>query len=256
MKVQARAGLVLLTTAIACWAPESGHAAAPVGVATFAVAPTIDGDIGDAEWTGAAVADQNFVQIEPAYGEPSPFRTVVRVGQTATALYVAFEAFDPEIERLSAAITQRDTITNRDNNVTSRTIRSPSCSIRSAMDARRIFFAPTPLSTQEDGRIADNGRAVDLQWDDTWRSAAVRREDRWTVEFEIPFSVLIYPAGMDRTWKANFVRTLPRRLETSVWSGPAESVFRVSGFGDLTGIDTPAQSVDRLAIHPVRDRVL
>ena len=249
MKVQARAGWVLFTTAIACWAPESGHAAAPVGVATFAVAPTIDGDIGDAEWTGAAVADQYFVQIEPAYGEPSPFRTAVRIGQTATALYVAFEAFDPEIERLSAAITQRDTITNRDNNViqddTVAVLLDPFGDGRTA-----YIFRTNPLSTQEDGRIADNGRAVDLQWDNTWRSAAVRREDRWTVEFEIPFSVLIYPAGMDRTWKANFVRTLPRRLETSVWSGPAESVFRVTGFGNLTGIDTPAQSVDRWQFIP------
>src|SRR5262245_11760307 len=248
MKVHARAGLVLLTISAA----TSAHAAAPampLGVASFAVAPTIDGEIGEDEWVGAAVADQNFVQFEPAYGEPSPFRTVVRVGQTATALYVAFEAFDPEIERLSAAITQRDAITNRDNNMiqddTVAVLLDPFGDGRTA-----YIFRTNPLSTQEDGRIADNGRAVDLQWDNTWRSAAVRHEDRWTVEFEIPFSVLIYPAGQDRTWKANFVRTLPRRLETSVWSGPAESVFRVSGFGDLTGIDTPAQSVDRWTLIP------
>jgi hypothetical protein len=234
---------VLLASA-ATLLPASAHAAAPpLSVGSFAVAPTIDGDVGDAEWTGASVADQNFVQIEPAYGEPSPFRTVVRVGQTATALYVAFEAYDPDIARLSAAITQRDTITNRDSNViqddTVAVLLDPFGDGRTA-----YIFRTNPLSTQEDGRIADNGRAVDLQWDNTWRSAAVRREDRWTIEFEIPFSILIYPAGMDRTWKANFVRTLPRRLETSVWSGPAESVFRVSGFGDLTGIDTPGVSAD------------
>ena len=240
MKVHAWAGLVLLTIS----AVTSARAAvAPLGVGTFAVAPTIDGDIGDAEWMGAAVADQNFVQIEPQYGEASPFRTVVRVGQTATALYVAVEAYDPDIARLSAAITQRDTITNRDNNV----IQDDTVAILLDPfgDGRTAYiFRTNPLSTQEDGRIADNGRAVDLQWDNTWRSAAVRRDDRWTVEFEIPFSILIYGAGMDRTWKANFVRTLPRRLETSVWSGPAESVFRVSGFGDLTGIDTPGVRAD------------
>ena len=115
MKVHKSVGLILLAGFVACVVPASAHAAAPpLGVGTLAVAPTIDGDIGDAEWMGASVADQNFVQIEPAYGEPSPFRTVVRVGQTATALYVAFEAFDPEIDRLSAAITQRDTITTRE----------------------------------------------------------------------------------------------------------------------------------------------
>ena len=250
MKVHKSVDLILLAGFVVCLVPASAHAAAaPLGVGSLAVAPTIDGEIGDAEWTGASASDQNFVQIEPAYGEPSPFRTVVRVGQTATALYVAIEAFDPEIARLSAAITQRDTITNRDNNViqddTVAVLLDPFGDGRTA-----YIFRTNPLSTLEDGRIADNGRAIDMQWDGVWRSVALRGEDRWTVEFEIPFSTLIYAAGMDRTWKANFVRTLPRRLETSVWSGPSESVFRVAGFGDLTGIDTPGQSADVWQIIP------
>ena len=246
MTVQSGAGVVVLAAIVAWLLPAAVHAAAPLGVGTLAVAPTIDGDVGDAEWTGANVADQNFVQIEPAYGEPSPFRTVVRVGQTATGLYVAFEAFDPEIDRLSAAITQRDAITTREANSLGTVLDDTVAVLLDPFgDGRTAYiFRTNGLSTLEDGRVVDNGRALDLQWDGAWRSAAVRREDRWTVEFEIPFSTLIYAAGMDRTWKANFMRTLPRRLETSVWSGPAESVFRVSGFGDLTGIDTPGQSAD------------
>jgi len=250
MKIHRRvAGLAVL---LACLTAAPGYAAAPLGVATFAVAPTIDGDVGDAEWIGAAVADQNFVQIEPAYGELSPFRTVVRIGQTATALYVAFEAFDPDIARLAAAITQRDAISTREANSFG-TVQDDAVAVLLDPfgDGRTAYiFRTNVLSTQEDGRISDNGRAVDVQWDGTWRTAAMRHDDRWTIEFEIPFSTLIYGAGMDRTWKANFVRTLPRRLETAVWSGPAESVFRVSGFGDLTGIDTPGQSADVWQIIP------
>ena len=52
--------------------------------------------------------DQPFIQFNPDYGEPSPFRTVIRIAQTESALYIAFEAFDPDMERLSAARTQRD----------------------------------------------------------------------------------------------------------------------------------------------------
>lgn len=249
MSVQNSVGMVMLAALVAGLMPAAGHAAAPIGVASLAVAPTIDGDISDTEWIGAGVADQSFVQIEPAYGEPSPFRTVVRVAQTATALYVAIEAFDPEIERLSAAITQRDAITNRDNNVVQDD--TVAVFLDPFGDGRTAYvFRTNPLSTQEDGRIADNGRTIDMQWDSAWRSVAVRREDRWTIEFEIPFSILIYASGMDRTWKANFVRTLPRRLETSAWSGPAESVFRVSGFSDLTGIDLPSQSADVWTLIP------
>jgi len=244
--VRKSAGLAILTALAACFIAGPSHAAAPLGVAPLAVAPTIDGEIGDAEWIGAGAADQNFVQIEPAYGEPSPFRTVVRVGQTATALYVAFEAFDPDIARLAAAITQRDAISTREANSLG-TVQDDAVAVLLDPfgDGRTAYiFRTNVLATQEDGRISDNGRAVDVQWDGAWRTAAMRHDDRWTIEFEIPFSTLVYGAGMDRTWKANFVRTLPRRLETAVWSGPAESVFRVSGFGDLTGLDTPGQSAD------------
>jgi hypothetical protein len=245
--IHTRAAFALLAILIVCLAPARAHAASPLQVGSLAVAPMIDGEIGESEWTGAGAADQDFIQIEPAYGEASPFRTVIRVGQTATALYVAIEAFDPDIERLSAAVTQRDAISSRDNNGIPNMVQDDTVAVLLDPfgDGRTAYiFRTNALATQEDGRIADNGRAVDLQWDGAWRSAAVRRNDRWTIEFEIPFSILIYAGGMDRAWKANFVRTIPRRLETSVWSGPAESVFRVSGFGDLTGIETPAQSAD------------
>ena len=241
-------GVLFLTSSATSLFASSSYAAA-LNIAPLAKPPVIDGDVGDAEWVGTAAADQNFVQIEPAYGEASPFRTTVRVGQTETALYVAIEAFDPEIDRLSAAITQRDGITQRDTNVVQDD--AVAVLVDPFGDGRTAYiFRTNALSTQEDGRIADNGRAVDQQWDGVWRSAAMRKGDRWTAEFEIPFSTLVYAAGKDRVWKVNFVRTVPRRLETSVWSGPSESVFRVSGFGDLTGIDTPGESANEWQIIP------
>lgn len=225
-----------------CCVPAAGYAAA-LEVGTLGNPPVLDGTIADGEWAGAVIADQNFVQIEPAYGELSPARTVVRVGQTATGLYVAFEAFDADIARLAAAITQRDAITNRDSNIVQDD--AVAVLLDPFGDGRTAYiFRTNALATQEDGRISDNGRAVDVQWDGVWRSAAIRHEDRWTVEFEIPFATLLYAAGSDRPWRINFVRTVPRRLETAVWSGPSESVFRVSGFGTLTGIETPRQNAD------------
>ena len=242
MEAKYRTGLALILSVIACSAPASGYAAA-LEVASLEKAPTIDGDIGQSEWIGARISEQNFVQIEPAYGAVSPFRTVVRVGQTATALYVAIEAFDPDIAQLAAGVTQRDAISDRDqnNNVV---VKDDTVSVflDAFGDERTAYvFRANALATQEDARIADNGRAVDFSWDGIWRSAARRRDDRWIVEFEIPFSTLLYAPG-ERPWRVNFVRTVPRRLETSVWSGPSESVYRVSGFGDLTGIKPPARN--------------
>ena len=203
-------------------------------VAFLERAPTIDGEIGEAEWAGAGTIDQSFVQITPNFGATSPYPTVVRVGQTATALYIAFEAFDPDPSRLSAAVTSRDGGVGSDDSV--------SVALDSFGDDRTAYlFRTNPLATQEDGRIADNGRVVDRQWDAAWLSAATRHEDRWTAEFEIPFSVLRYATESDASWGVNFVRTIPRRLETSLWSGPGETIWRVSSFGDLNQIELSPQ---------------
>ena len=244
MEAHYRTGRVLIVAMVVCLGSAPGHAAA-LEVVSLAEPPTIDGDVRESEWMGAHTAGRDFVQIEPAYGAVSPFRTLVRVGQTATALYIAIEAFDPDIAQLAAGVTQRDALSDRDtnNNVV---VKDDTVSVflDAFGDGRTAYvFRANPLATQEDARIADNGRAIDFSWDGAWRSAARRLEDRWTAEFEIPFATLLYAADK-RPWRINFVRTVPRRLETSVWSGPSESVYRVSGFGDLSGIKPPAQRAD------------
>jgi len=113
----------------------------------------------------------------------------------------------------------------------------PPCLDSFGDDRTAYAFRTNALATQEDSRVADNGRVVDRQWDAAWLSAATRGEDRWTAEFEIPFSILRYSAEPDATWGVNFMRTVPRRLETSLWSGPGETIWRVTSFGELNGID-------------------
>jgi len=48
----------------------------------------------------------------------------------------------------------------------------------------------------------------------------------------------------------NFQRVYPRRLETSVWSGPGESEWRVSAFGALSSLDPQAGSAKWWEIIP------
>jgi hypothetical protein len=203
-----------------------------IGAAKLSTPPAIDGEIGDEEWAGASIIDEHFVQIEPEHGSPSPFRTVVRVGQTGDSLYVAFEAYDPDPARLAAAVTQRDDDLDPDDSV--------GVLIDTFGDRRTAYlFGTNTLATQLDGRIADNGRTVDLEWDEAWTCGANRYADRWVAEFEIPFAALRFPSGADQTWGINFLRMVPRRLESALWSGPAESRWRVTAFGSLTGIKSP-----------------
>ena len=204
-----------------------------LNVGHLSTAPTIDGVIGEKEWSEAAIVDAHFLQIEPTFGAESPFRTVARVGQTDEAIYVAIEAFDPDLSRLSASVTTRDGPQEDDDSV--------AVLLDTFQDRRTAYvFSSNALSTQLDLRIADNGRTEDARWDAAWSNAASRLEDRWVVEFEIPLVILRFRSGQNRTWGINLLRTVPRRLETATWSGPGEIAFRVSDFGELTDLDLPA----------------
>ena len=205
-------------------------------------APAIDGMVDEAEWAAAA-ATEGFVQFEPEFGTASSFRTVVLVGSTADALFVAFRCDDSEPSRIAAAVTARDGDLQRDDSVT--------VLLDTLHDLRTGYsFSTNPLGVQADSKIADNGRTVDDRWDGTWRSAARRTADGWSAEFEIPFRMLRFGSGEDVTWGINFRRRVPRRLETSVWSGPGESIWRVSDFGVLSGLAIRLADLKKFAVIP------
>ena len=205
-------------------------------------APVIDGVLDDAIWAHAAEIG-DFVQFEPEFGEPSPFETVVLVGSTRDALYVGFRNLDPEPARIAAAVTSRDGDLDRDDSVT--------VLLDTFRNGRTAyFFATNTLGVQTDGTVADNGRTVETEWDGTWECASTRSADGWTVEFAIPFRMLRFKGGDEVAWGVNFHRRVPRRLETSLWSGPGESQWRVSAFGVLDGLTVQATDFKKLAFIP------
>ena len=220
---------VLLITAAAFAAVGAAAERPDIAITKLEETPVIDGVVGEAEWSGVAVVDEHFVQFTPEVGRPSPFRTVIRIAQTDSALYIAVESFDPDISRLAAAATNRDGGIDKDDSIT--------VMLDTFSNQRTAYaFGANSLATQWDGSIADNGRTVDTLWDAAWACAASQSDDRWTLEFEIPFKILRFKRGTDRTWGLTFRRTVPRRLETALWSGPTESEWRVSSFGTLSDL--------------------
>ncbi|TFG38846.1 MAG: hypothetical protein E4H44_03190, partial [Candidatus Aminicenantes bacterium] len=210
--------------------------------AVFDQGPVIDGVLDDEVWTGASEVE-GFVQFEPEFGTPSPFRTVVLIGFTPDTLYVAFRTFAPDPARIAAAVTSRDGDLERDDSVM--------VSLDTFHNGRTAyFFSTNTLSVQTDGKVADNGRTVDTKWDGTWECAASRTEDGWSVEFAIPFRMLRFKGGDDVSWGINFQRRVPRRLETSLWSGPGESQWRVSEFGSVDGLAVRATDFKKIAFIP------
>ena len=76
-----------------------------------------------------------------------------------------------------------------------------------------------------------------MTWDAAWQVATQTVSDGWTAEFAIPLRVLQFRAGDDQTWGLNIGRTRRSSLEYSFWAGPLDSAFRVSQYGDVSGLD-------------------
>jgi hypothetical protein len=204
--------------------------------------PVIDGVLDDAVWK-TAEAVSGFVQFQPEFGVASPYKTVVLVGYTSETLYVAFQNFDPDLAKIAAAVTSRDGNLKRDDSVT--VLIDTNHNRRTA-----YYFATNLLGVQTDGKIGDNGRVVDDRWDAAWECASSRADDGWTAEFSIPLRMLRFAGGEDASWGINFFRRVPRRLETSLWSGPGESEWRVADFGVLSGLDVSQQGLKKFAVIP------
>ncbi len=199
----------------------------PVVAVRAARSPVIDGVIEEAEWAGAARLE-NFVQFQPQRGKPATQPTAAWFLYDDTHVYFAARAYDDR--PITARLTQRDADTAQDDSFT--------VFLDTFHDRRTCyFFSTNPLGVQTDGRVQDNGRVYDITWDAAWQVAARRAPDGWTAEFAIPLRVVLFHRGAARTWGLNLARTRRSNLEVDLWGGPAESVWRVSQFGELRGLD-------------------
>ncbi|HXV59579.1 MAG TPA: DUF5916 domain-containing protein [Vicinamibacteria bacterium] len=192
----------------------------------------IDGVLDDQEWQGASQAD-GFMQFEPFRGEAAREPTEAYVLYDDNFVYFGFRCHDSEPSRIAAQLTRRDSDLLQDDSVL--------VVVDTFHDGRSAyFFATNLLATQYDGRVTDNGRVVEDNWDATWYSAASRFEGGWTVEIAIPLVILRFSPGGDQTWGLNLGRTTRRLLESSFWTGPLEDRFRISQYGTLAGLDLRA----------------
>jgi hypothetical protein len=237
----ALAGTLLPVAHSPASAQTSGNPASPfvIDAIRAATPPAIDGIIAESEWQGAAVA-ASFIQYEPRRGERSEVRTESLLLYDQTHIYVAFRAWDADA--VTAQLTQRDADLLRDDAVV--------VVLDTTNDRRSgYYFITNALGTQADGRISEDGRALESTWDAPWESAAAATEYGWSAEFSVPLSSVRYVAGERQTWGINFGRSRRRTLEVSFWSGPLENQWRVSEAGRLAGLSVPPP-VDRIQIVP------
>ena len=217
--------------------------------------PRLDGVLEDAEWANAALIDE-FVQQEPAEGDPATERTVVRLMYDAHALYVAVEAYDSIPHAVIATEMRRDSrqLLDEDNFQI----------ILDTFNDKRsgYMFVTSPLGAKLEQQIAEEGEGgyrrvsstnanVNLDWDGVWDVSAQRTDEGWVAELAIPMVTMRFPEADRQVWGINFMRNIRRKNEQVFWA-PIEKGYgltRVSQAGTLTGLGGVDRGMD-LRITP------
>ena len=206
--------------------------------------PKIDGMLNDICWQ-RATRSGNFIQYGPSPGDPATQPTKVYLTYDRNRLYVGFECFKDDMNRLASNSTQRDSPFFSDDYV--------EVFLDTFSDKRNCYaFALNPLGTQRDRRIINEGSNVRrggselgsaLPWDCDWDGRAAIHADRWTAEFSIPFAELRFPKSQNPSgaWGINFWRHDESREEEQSWADVGSREYAVSRFGRLANLP-----VDRL----------
>lgn len=197
--------------------------------------PRIDGDLSDAAWTNAPIAD-GFIQNFPSFGTPGANKTIVKLLYDNSAIYIgAYLYDDPSLIRRQ--LTVRDGELRQD-------VDYFSVFLDTYNDDQNGFqFLVTSANVQSDARMGSNldldfGEYGDKTWEAVWESKVAMRPDGWVVEMRIPYISLRFSKSDQQTWGLNFLRHTRRTNETSFWNpvNPSVNGF-VNQFGNLEGLE-------------------
>ena len=195
----------------------------------------IDGDLDDPAWAGAAVI-ADLVQQDPQPGDPTPFRTEVRVLVDGDNVYLGFRCFDPEPDRIAVHTLQRDGSLDGDDHVT--------VVLDTFLDNRAgYFFSINAAGAKLDGLIGDAEHASS-DWDGIWDGRARKTSDGWTAEIALPAKTLHFAPRAD-AWGWNVERVVPRQRLHLRWTGISldASLIDLRRCGRLSGVEILRQGL-------------
>jgi hypothetical protein len=213
------------------------NAAAAGRVAAAAVphtdaAPDIDGVLDEALWREALVIELD-IETNPRENTPAPVATFVHVIENGSHLLVAFDARDPQPEKIRAYLRDRDASWNDD---------FVGLVLDTFNDQRRAFeFFVNPLGVQMDATLDDVNGGESDSWDAIWESAGATNGEGYVVEIAIPFSQLRFQrTNGPQTWGFEALRFYPRDDRVRIAAKPRDrgrncylcQLDKVSGFAD------------------------
>lgn len=217
-------------------APQSPATPEPRSVTAVRLADdegiVLDGVLDEAIWARTPPAT-NFIQQDPANGQPATEQTEVRIAFNSRSLYMGVTCHDSEPDRWIGYQRRRDEFLPADDRFM--------WNIDTFNNQQSAYF----FEMNPSGLMGDALRGAGFtnrQWDGIWYAKVRRSEIGWTLEIEIPFSTLNFdPAAT--AWGINFQRTVRRKNEESVWMGWArnQGLNRLANAGRLIGLERLSQ---------------
>ena len=207
----------------------------------------IDGRL-DEELYRTVTPLSRFIQTEPRAGDPATEKTGVWVAFDRGTIYVTFQVWETQPERLVSNELRRDNnriITANDH---------IAFSFDTFHDRRNaLIFMAGPNGGRVDGQSTGE-RQYNADWNPVWNMAAGRFDDGWTVERAVPFTSLQYRPDTAQVWGFTARRVSRWKNEiayiTHVPDGSGlASLMKSSFFATLDGIQVPAGSKN-LEIKP------
>ncbi|MCC6484919.1 MAG: beta-galactosidase [Armatimonadetes bacterium] len=209
--------------ALAGWSPgaNAGEVDKFCSCPTARTPPVVDGSIDESEW---ALSPWQSGFAIPNSRNLAPAQTKFRVARSANDLYIAIEAKEPEMDRVKAKETQRDTEVALDD-----------C-VEVGIDPPHDHLTHYHFIVNPRGALLDFRNGFYSAWDANVRVGVKRLKDRWTVEMAIRLVDLAQrkPKSAD-VWGFNVYRERQA-------SGSTE----LSNWAESTGIFTVSRQMGHL----------
>jgi hypothetical protein len=227
--------------ALTCGASSAGAQAPPTPDPSIVTAGTLedairfDGVLDEPAWQRAGVIAE-LTQQSPKPGEPTAFRTEVRILAVGGNLFFGITCVDPDPSRIAVHTMQRDGNMRGDDTI--------SIVLDTFHDHRTGYlFEVNAAGARLDGLISDsNADSASLDWDGIWNVATRRTAAGWTAEIVLPAQTLRFNRSTGQ-WGFNIQRYVARELVTLRWTGTTldANLLDMRRAGNLEGIAALSQ---------------
>jgi hypothetical protein len=168
----------------------------------------IDGILDEEPWMTAEHTGK-FQRVTPTDTGFAIAQTEVMVTYDESNLYIGAICYDPTPGKRPVESLRRDYSFSRNDNFM--------VFLDTYNDQTNGFaFGVSAVGAQTEGLQYDGSKVL-YSWDIKWRSAVKSYDDRWVVEFSIPFRSVRYLEG-DKEWGINFGRLDLKTNEKSAWA--------------------------------------